>query len=160
MKNELIKILRENARMPLEEIASRLSAEPVAVAAAMDELEKEGVICGYTVVLNEAMLPDAAVKALIEVKITPRREGGFDSAARRIAKFPEVTDLILVSGSFDLLLTVTGRSLQEVANFVAAKLATIDGVLSTSTGFMLRKYKESGKIMQDDEDYERLKVCF
>jgi len=79
--------------------------------------------------------------------------------ARRIAKYPEVTDVMLVSGSFDLLLTVQGSSLNEVANFVAAKLATIDGVLSTSTGFMLRKYKESGRIMEDTDEYERLKVC-
>ena len=85
---------------------------------------------------------------------------GFDQVARRIAKFPEVTDLCLVSGSCDLLLTVKGKNLQEVAHFVAAKLATIDGVMSTSTAFMLRKYKESGRIMEDDEEYERLKICF
>jgi DNA-binding Lrp family transcriptional regulator len=97
---------------------------------------------------------------LIEVKVTPSRDGGFDRVARRIAKFPEVTDLCLLSGSYDLQLTVEGDSLQQVANFVAAKLATIDGVISTSTGFQLKKYKESGIIMQSDEEYERLKVCF
>lgn len=91
--------------------------------------------------------------------MTPKREGGFDQVAQRIARYPEVTDLYLVSGSFDLLLTVEGRSLQEVAMFVSAKLSTIEGVLSTSTGFLLKKYKESGRIMQNDEEYERLKVC-
>ena len=101
---------------------------------------------------------DGKVKAVIEVKVSPNRDGGFDQVAKRIAKYPEVTDLFLVSGSFDLLITINGKSLKEVANFVASKLATIDGVLSTSTGFMLKKYKESGKIMEDFEDYERLKV--
>ena len=78
--------------------------------------------------------------------------------AKRIARYPEVSDLFLISGSFDLLITINGKSLKEVANFVASKLATIDGVLSTSTGFMLKKYKESGRTMEDFEDYERLKV--
>ena len=99
------------------------------------------------------------MRALIEVKVTPRREGGFDQVAQRIARYPEVTDLYLISGGFDLLLMVEGDSLQDVASFVSAKLSTIDGVISTSTGFMLKKYKESGRIMQNDEEYERLKVC-
>ena len=100
------------------------------------------------------------VKALIEVKVTPRREGGFDAVARRIAKYPEVTDVMLISGGYDLLLTVEGSSLAKVANFVSDKLATIDGVISTSTGFILKKYKESGRVMRNDEEYERLKICF
>ena len=90
--------------------------------------------------------------------MTPNRDGGFDQVAQRIARYPEVSDLCLISGSFDLLITINGKSLNEVANFVASKLATIDGVQSTSTGFMLKKYKESGRIMEDFEDYERLKV--
>ena len=91
--------------------------------------------------------------------MTPRREGGFDQVARRIARLPEVTDLYLVSGSFDLLLTVEGDSLQEVASFVSAKLSTIEGVLSTSTSFLLKKYKESGKLFENEEEHERLQVC-
>ena len=123
-------------------------------------MENSGVICGYTVICNDQALPERnQVKALIEVKVTPRRDGGFDRIAQKIAKFPEVTDLYLLSGGYDLLLTVQGDSLQQVANFVAEKLATIDGVISTSTGFMLRKYKESGRIMQSEEEYERLKIC-
>ena len=124
------------------------------------------VVFGYAPVRVDCRLYDEApgsetrVKALIEVKVTPNRDGGFDRVARRIAKFPEVTDLCLLSGSYDLLLTVEGNSLQQVANFVSAKLATIDGVISTSTGFQLKRYKESGIIMQSDEEYERLKICF
>jgi len=160
MKKLILELLRENARMSLDELAERTGASVDDVRKGIAELEKSGVICGYTAILNDSELSDRQVKALIEVRVTPKREGGFDSVARRIAKFPEVTDLILISGSYDLQLTVVGNSLQEVANFVASRLATIDGVLSTSTGFMLRKYKESGRIMQDDEEYERLKVSF
>ncbi len=160
MKNKILECLKENARISIDDLAKKVGASSAEVKKLMVELEKCGVICGYTAILNDSELEDKSVKALIEVRITPRREGGFDSVARRIAKFPEVSDLCLVSGGYDLLLTVRGDSLQEVANFVAAKLATIDGVISTSTGFMLKKYKESGKIMESDEDYERLKICF
>lgn len=160
MKEKILKLLRENARLSNSELAVTAGISENEVISIIRDLEKSGIICGYTAILNEAALPeDRQVKALIEVKVTPHRDGGFDRIAQRIAKFPEVTDLFLLSGSYDLLLTVQGESLQQVANFVAEKLATIDGVISTSTGFMLRKYKESGHILQDDEDYERLKVC-
>ena len=159
MENRILALLSENARMSLAEMAARLETTPEAVREAIQSLEKRGVIRGYKVILNESELDSDKVKALIEVKVTPKREGGFDQVAQRIARCPEVTDLYLVSGSFDLLLTVEGRSLQEVAMFVSAKLSTIEGVLSTSTGFLLKKYKESGRIMQNDEEYERLKVC-
>ena len=160
MKEKILKLLRENARVSNAELAVTAGISEAEAVSIVNELEKSGIICGYTAILNEAALPeDRQVKALIEVKVTPHRDGGFDRIAQRIAKFPEVTDLFLLSGSYDLLLTVQGESLQQVANFVAEKLATIDGVISTSTGFMLRKYKESGHILQNDEDYERLKVC-
>lgn len=160
MKEKILKLLRADARVSNAELAVTAGISEAEVASIINELEKSGIICGYTAILNEAALPeDRQVKALIEVKVTPHRDGGFDRIAQRIAKFPEVTDLFLLSGSYDLLLTVQGESLQQVANFVAEKLATIDGVISTSTGFMLRKYKESGHILQNDEDYERLKVC-
>lgn len=161
MNEKIIALLRSNGRMSFEEIAAELSVESSVVAAAVSEMEKDGVIRGYTaIVSDEAPGSENRVKALIEVKVTPSRDGGFDRVARRIAKFPEVTDLSLLSGSYDLLLTVEGASLQQVANFVSGKLATIDGVISTATSFQLKKYKESGMIMQSDEEYERLKICF
>ena len=160
MKERVLNLLRENARISAADIALRLGTTESEVAQIIKDMEKDGIIRGYTVILNDAALKNVQrVKALIEVKVTPRRDGGFDRVAQRIAKFPEVTELSLLSGSYDLLLTVEGDTLQQVANFVAEKLATIDGVISTSTGFMLRKYKEAGHIMQSDEDYERLKVC-
>ena len=159
MKAEILNLLNEDARMSLNDLALRTGATPEQVKEAIAALENEGVIRGYKVILNEKDLGVSKVRALIEVKVTPRREGGFDQVAQRIARYPEVTDLYLISVGFDLLLMVEGDSLQDVASFVSAKLSTIDGVISTSTGFMLKKYKESGRIMQNDEEYERLKVC-
>ena len=161
MKERIISLLRSNARLSAADIAQQINAAEADVASEISAMEKEGVIRGYAaIVTDEAPGSETRVKALIEVKVTPNRDGGFDRVARRIAKFPEVTDLCLLSGNYDLLLTVEGNSLQQVANFVSAKLATIDGVISTSTGFQLKRYKESGMIMQSDEEYERLKICF
>jgi len=158
MEQKIIQLLKENARLSAAEIAQRIGSESSEVEKIIRSLEEKGIVRGYTAILNNA--EDTTIHALIEVKVTPRREGGFDQVARRIAKFPEVTDVILVSGSFDLLLNIRGKNIQEIGNFVAAKLATIDGVNSTSTAFTLKKYKESGRIMEDDEEYERLKICF
>ena len=137
MKERILNLLRENARISAADIALRLGTTESDAAQIIKELESDGIIRGYTVILNDAALDNVRrVKALIEVKVTPRRDGGFDRVAQRIAKFPEVTELSLLSGSYDLLLTVEGDTLQQVANFVAEKLATIDGVISTSTGFI------------------------
>ena len=160
MKEKIISMLRNNARMSVDDIAGQLNVTADEVTAAVKKMENDGVIRGYTaIVSDEAPGAEKRVKALIEVKVTPTREGGFDQVAQRIARYPEVKDLSLISGSFDLLLSVEGRSLQEVASFVSEKLSTIEGVISTSTGFYLKKYKESGRIMQNDEEYERLKIC-
>ena len=161
MKDKIISLLRSNAKLTASELAVNLNIPENEIAAAIAEMENDGVIRGYTaIVSDEAPGSETRVKALIEVKVTPNRDGGFDRVARRIAKFPEVTDLCLLSGNYDLQLTVEGSSLQQVANFVSGKLATIDGVISTSTAFQLKRYKESGMIMQSDEEYERLKICF
>jgi DNA-binding Lrp family transcriptional regulator len=161
MKDKIISILRSNGRIPFADLAAEVGISEKEAADIVSELETDGVIRGYAaIVTDEAPGSETRVKALIEVKVTPNRDGGFDRVARRIAKFPEVTDLSLLSGSYDLQLTVEGNSLQQVANFVSNKLATIDGVISTSTAFQLKRYKESGMIMQSDEEYERLKICF
>ena len=158
MEKEILRLLQDDCRLSMADIADRIGADPADVQKVIAKLEADQVILGYTAVVNEDRLEDAKVRALIEVKVKPQRDGGFDEVARRIARFPEVVRLYLVSGGYDLLLEVEGDSLQTVAGFVSARLATIDGVLSTATSFQLKKYKESGKIMTQEDEYERLPV--
>ncbi|MCP3966473.1 MAG: Lrp/AsnC family transcriptional regulator [Lentisphaerae bacterium] len=158
VKKNILNLLRENARISAKEIGARVGVDEAKVEGIIKELEQSNIIKGYKAILNEGALDDNSTRALIEVKVTPQRDGGFDRAAKRICRFPEVTDCYLVSGDYDLRLEVTGSSLQEIASFVSGKLATIDGVISTATVFLLKKYKESGKILDDEEEYERLKV--
>lgn len=159
MKNDILRLLRENARLSASEIAERLGKNEKEVSHIIKSLEKDNIIKGYQAIFDESILPESSVHAIIEVKVRPEREGGFDRIARRLSKFPEVSSLYLVSGGYDLELEVRGATLQEVAAFVSNKLATIDGVISTTTHFLLKKYKESGKLLDGDgEQYERLKV--
>ena len=157
-KKNLLRLLAENARRPLEDIADRLETTPEKVASAITDLEEANEIVGYCALIDESVLPEAAVKAIIEIKIRPEREGGFDRIARRLSKYPQVTSLYLMSGGFDLMAEVRGATLNDVAMFVSSKLATIDGVLSTATHFLLKKYKESGKLYEEEETNERLQV--
>jgi DNA-binding Lrp family transcriptional regulator len=158
MKNEILRLLRKNGSLSSEEIAEQLDTEAEKVETEVSEMEKSGVISGYQVVIDESLLPETKVKAIIEVNIRPRRDGGFDNIAMRIAKFTEVNSLYLISGGYDLELEVQGSSLRDIASFVSSKLATIDGVTSTATRFILKKYKEAGRIFDNDEEYTRLKV--
>ena len=158
MKKRLLNILERDASLSINSLATRLNCSEDAVRLLINELIAERQIIGYKAILPESNTAET-VEAVIEVKIAPRREGGFDTPAKRIARFPEVTDLALVSGSCDLLVMVKGKSLHEVAAFVAEKLATIDGVISTATTFQLKKYKVSGRLLEDSETAERLIVC-
>jgi len=158
INKELLRLLTDNARISVEEIAERLQTDSKTVAARIKKLEKDDVIKGYTAVINEDKLTENKVKAIIEVKVTPQRDGGFDDIARRISKFPSVSDVYLMSGGYDLCIEVSGNTLQEVAFFVSSKLATMAGVTSTSTHFMLKKYKEAGKMIHDEVQNERLKI--
>ena len=128
------------------------------VAAKIKGYEKDQIILGYRTVLNEEKLGVDVVRAVIEVKITPERGGGFDRLAERIAKYSEVHSCYLMSGGYDLLVVVEGKTLREVATFVSEKLATIQGVLSTATHFMLKPYKEQGVLMAREHNEERLAV--
>ncbi len=157
-RRQILRLLAEDGRITAADIAERLDISESEVSKIIRNLETENVIIGYKAMFDESELPENAVKAIIEVKIRPEREGGFDRIARRLSKFPQVYSLYLMSGGFDLQLEVRGESLTDVAEFVSSKLATIDGVLSTSTHFLLKKYKESGKLMHEEEEHERLKV--
>ena len=158
LRRNILRLLGENGRLTAEEIAERIDAAAAEVEKEIRILEKENVIIGYQAVFNEEELPENTVKAIIEVKVKPEREGGFDKIARRLSRFPQVSSLYLMSGSYDLQLEIKGRTLNEVAYFVSSKLSTIEGVLSTSTHFLLKKYKEAGKLMQEEDDHERLQI--
>ncbi len=156
--DELLKILTRNAMERAENIAKMLGLTVEEVRARIAEYEEKGIIRGYQAVVNEDVLDIETVTAVIEVKVSPEREGGFDRIATRVSRFPEVTFVYLMSGTYDLLLFVKGRTLHEVAFFVSEKLATLDGVLSTATHFMLKTYKRDGVLMEIEPDDERLQV--
>src|SRR2546425_5799565 len=154
----LLNLLRESAAITPAQLSRMLDQSEAEVAAKIKGYEKDQVILGYRTVLNEEKLGVDLVRAVIEVKITPERGGGFDRLAERIAKYAEVNSCYLMSGGYDLLVVVEGKTLREVATFVAEKLATIQGVLSTATHFMLKPYKEQGVLMAREHNDERLAV--
>ena len=155
----LLKLLRENAALKPAQLAAMLNLPETEVAAKIKAYEAGQVILGYRTILNEEKLGVDLVRAVIEVKITPERGGGFDRLAERIAKYAEVNSCYLMSGGYDLLVVVEGNNLREVATFVSEKLATIQGVVSTATHFMLKPYKEQGILMTSERNEERLAVA-
>ncbi len=154
----ILKLLEEHALRSPEELSKMLDLPADEVKRRIKQYEDDKVILGYKAVINDDKVDTNLVKAVIEVKIQPEREGGFDRIAKRIGRFDEVTSLFLMSGAYDLLIFVEGRSLREVAQFVSEKLATLDGVTSTATHFMLKTYKEQCVLMEGGEEFERLKV--
>ena len=156
--DELLKLIQSNALESHENLARMLGLAPDEVSRRIADYEKRGVIRGYQAILNEDQLDLGKVTAVIEVKVTPQREGGFDTIAERISRFPEVRSAHLMSGTYDLLLFVEGRTLRDVAAFVSERLSTLEGVLSTSTHFMLKTYKRFGVLMHQPGTDERLTV--
>lgn len=160
MKAEILKHLKKHANISRQELAERLNSDVATVEALIDELENDQEILGYQAILNQnGELEKEVVRAIIEVRVSPRREGGYDSIARRIARFPEVSDVYLMSGGYDLSVQLNGDNLQEIARVVSQKLSTIDGILSCATHFILKKYKESGFLYDQEDEYERLKIA-
>ena len=156
MVEDLLEILRTNAKESPETMAKMLGVELNEVERAISKLEARGIIRGWQAIINEDLVPQEHVTAVIEVRVTPEREGGFNRVAERVAKFDEVEAAYLMSGGYDLLLFVSGKNLLEVARFVSEKLSTIHGVLSTATHFRLKTYKQSGVLMAKPSDEERL----
>ena len=154
----LLKLLQDNAAFQPAQLATMLGLSVEEVTAKIKAYENDDVILGYRAVLNEEKLGRDLVRAVIEVKITPERGGGFDRLAERIAKYAEVHSCHLMSGGYDLIVVVEGNNLREVASFVAEKLATIQGVISTATHFMLKAYKEQGILVKREQNEERLAV--
>ena len=155
----LLKLLRENASYSSTQLAQLLGMEESEVKNRIQALEDDRTILGYVALINDEKIQVDRVRAVIEVKLTPEREGGFNHLASRIARHREVTACYLMSGSYDLLAFVEGESLKDVASFVSEKLSTLQEVVSTSTHFMLKPYKEHGMLLASDESNQRLRVA-
>ncbi|MBQ2670537.1 MAG: Lrp/AsnC family transcriptional regulator [Clostridia bacterium] len=150
--DEILKILdKEKNNISREKIAQMLVTDKDEVAEAIERLEKENVIVGYKTIVNWDKTDREVVTALIDLRITPQRGEGFDKVAERIYKYPQVKSLYLMSGAYDLSVTIEGKTMKEVALFVAQKLAPMDSVISTATHFVLKKYKDEGIVFEDDE---------
>ena len=155
MREELLAIIEKNSRIDLKELAVILGVREVDVVNELETMEKEGVICGYHTLVNWEKTSNEKVTALIEVRVTPQRGQGFDSVAERIYRYPEVRSVYLISGGFDPMVILEGKTLREVSSFVSDKLSTLDRVLSTSTHFILKKYKDHGTIFVQKTEDER-----
>ncbi len=155
MLQDILKILEKDARTGVKQIATITGQPEAEVAAEIKQAEANQVILKYKTIINWEKIQDEHVFALIEVKIAPQRDVGFDAIAERIYRYPQAHTVYLVSGTYDLLVIVTGKTIQEVANFVSQKLAPVEGVQSTVTHFMLKKYKEDGEILSAHEVLKR-----
>lgn len=151
----LIKLLTENARLSDSELAVMLGTTPEDIAERIAGYEKQGIIKGYSAVINNELADKNAVTAFIEVKVAPEAENGFDELAHKIMMYDQVDSVTLMSGSFDLAVTLSGTNYKEIALFVAKRLSTMKGVISTSTHFVLKQYKEQGFFMENASEDER-----
>ena len=155
MREELLKVIEKNSRIDLKELAVLLGVEEVEVVNELAALEAEGIICGYHTLINWEKTSEEKVTALIEVRVTPQRGQGFDNIAERIYNYPEVRSVYLISGGYDLMVILEGKSLRDVSAFVSDKLSTLDSVLSTATHFILKKYKDHGSVISSKKQDER-----
>ena len=158
MREQILNIIEKNSRVDTQELAIRLGVEEAAVVEEMQKMEMEGIICGYHTMINWEKTTEEKVTALIEVRVTPQRGQGFDNIAERIYKYPEVHAVYLISGGYDLLVSLEGKTLREVSAFVSNKLSTLDTVISTATHFILKKYKDHGTILTQKYEDTREKV--
>ena len=155
MDNKILKLLEKDCRISVEEIALLTDLEPSEVKKRIAKMERDGIIRGYKCVIDWEKIDRACVSAIIELKVTPKADLGFEEVAERIARYPEVESVSLMSGACDLTVTVKGRTFHEVSAFVSKELATIDSVTSTATQFIMKKYKEFGLEHTDPLDDER-----
>ena len=158
LRLEILRYIEKHSRVELGELAVLLGVEETDVANEMAEMEKEKIICGYHTLIDWDKTGVEMVTALIEVRVTPQRDRGFDRIAERIYNYPEVSAVYLISGSYDLLVTLEGRTLKEVSRFVSEKLSPIDEVLSTATHVILKKYKAHGTVRVPKKESERMLV--
>ena len=158
MREKILGIIEKNSKMDLKELAIILGEDEIDVANEIAAMEADGTICGYHTLIDWEKTSIEKVSALIEVRVTPQRGQGFDNIAERIYKYPEVNSVYLMSGGYDLLVTLEGKTLKEVSSFVTNKLSTLETVLSTTTHFILKKYKDHGTIIGAQKVDEREKI--
>jgi len=158
LEKDILHILQEDARMSAKKIAAMLSVEEEQVSACISAMEKSGLLVKYTAIVNSEKAEDSVVEALIEVKVTPKKKEGFDGIAKQIASFPEVKAVYLMSGAYDLAVFLEDTSLQKVSRFVSERISTFDGVLSTATHFILKKYKIEGVLTEKEGVDNRISV--
>ena len=156
--NQLLELLQKHARQSDAELAELLGKDASTVASELTALEQDGTIMGYSAIIDQERFAPNKATAMIEVKLTPERQGGFDRMARRIAAFPQVKSCFLMSGAYDLLVIVEGDDIREVARFVSETLSTMQGIVSTATHFQLKTYKSNGLLQSVQEEPERLPV--
>ena len=152
MNIKLLKLLEKNAKYNVSDLATMLGTDEETINKEITKMEKNGLICGYKSVIDWEKLDAAAVSAVIELKVSPQADYGFDEIAKRVMMYDEVESVYLMSGGFDLFVMVRGKTFQQVAMFVAKELSTIDAVVSTATHFILRKYKEFDVVLNSGED--------
>lgn len=159
-EKELLVLLEENSHQDKQTLASQLNVDEAEVREAIDRLEEQNVIVKYPAMVNWDKVgeDDDHVTAMIDVKVTPKRDVGFDEIARRIYRFPEVKSVYLMSGAYDLSVMIEGKTLKEVAQFVSQKLSALDSVVSTATHFLLKRYKHDGVILEEGDDDQRMVV--
>ncbi len=158
MRDQILTFIERNSRVNLQELAVILGSDEVTVANEISKMEQEQIICGYHTMIDWDKTGSEKVTALIEVRVTPQRGQGFDSIAERIYNYPEVKSVYLISGAYDLMVILEGKTLREVSGFVSDKLSTLDSVLSTATHFILKKYKDHGTIFARKNKDERMPV--
>ena len=155
MRTQILKYIEKKSKVELGELAILLGTDEITVANEIAAMEKEKIICGYHTLIDWDKAGVESVTALIEVRVTPQRNQGFDRIAERIYNYPEVTSVYLISGGYDLLVTLEGKTLKEVSQFVSDKLSPVEAVISTSTHFILKKYKDHGTILAKPAKDER-----
>lgn len=158
MRNEILRMLENNSKIDLHDLAIMLGTDETIVLQEIEKMEQEGVICGYPTLINWDKTDTEKVTAFIEVRVTPQRGKGFEKLAERITNYPEVKSIYLMSGSFDFAVFLEGKTLKEVSMFVSTKLSTLEDVAGTATHFVLKKYKDHGMILIDKQESNRMKV--
>lgn len=158
MKAKILQLLENNSRLSTFDIAKQLGLKEQEVIKAIGELEADKIICGYNTIINWDKVSEEKVNALIEVRVVPQRGTGFDSIAQRISKFDEVDSVYLISGGYDFMVMIKGKSMKEVSSFVFEKLSALDSIQSTATHFVLKKYKDHGISLEDKPKAKREKI--